>query len=208
MTQSIYFARCVGTEGPIKIGCSTDPERRVLTLSTWAPFPIEVIATIPGNYILERRVHAHFADLHSHREWFRADQRIFDAIARLKAGESLEAVIDMSAAGTIRAVGSVKRRPRTEGQRRYQSLMMKRCWAEKRALKGTGRTDLRTPRDVWDIIRKSEHEPITAGEEKRLAEFFADPLTHCVPVSVLYPLRPPPVAPTSCAEAQPIARAA
>lgn len=140
MTQYIYFARCVGMDGPIKIGCSSFPWQRVKTLSIWAPYPVELLHQMPGNYLIERRIHAYFADLHSHSEWFRVSPGLVNAIDRLKAGEPLESVIDMDATGSIRS-----ERTRTEESRARHSATMKAAWARKRE-RG----------ETWGVPRKAQ----------------------------------------------------
>lgn len=105
----IYFIKPVGEGGPIKIGCSYHPEERLLSLSTWSPFPLEVITTIPGDMKLEKNIHNCFADLHSHREWFRADQRLIDVIELLKRGTPVEEAIDLK-----KLVGNISKKNREQ----------------------------------------------------------------------------------------------
>lgn len=99
----VYFMKPVGMEGPIKIGCSEAPEERLLTLAAWSPFPLEVIATIPGNFDLEAKVHNRFAHLHSHKEWFRIGPDLRACVFRLNRGLSIEQAIDLdNATGKVR----------------------------------------------------------------------------------------------------------
>jgi len=205
MTQAVYFARCVGTVGPIKIGCSINPEERIKTLSVWAPFPVELILTVPGGYSLEHRVHSHFADLHSHREWFRAEPKLISAIDRLLAGENVEDVIDMNALGSIRK--KRRRRERTDAEKRYQSLMMRMRWAERRASHARAGADMRCPESVARIVYRSGTQEPTAAEMALVEACFASPITSCVLASTLYPRRPAPAVPVSCVEALPNASA-
>lgn len=92
----IYFLACSGMVSPIKIGCSWQPMSRIISLSTWCPFPMEILATVPGDFELERKVQNCFADLHTHREWFRPDPRLTSAIERIKAGVPLGEAIDLA----------------------------------------------------------------------------------------------------------------
>lgn len=92
----VYFIKPVGLAGPIKIGCSWLPQSRLESLSTWSPFPLEIVTTIPGRQRLEKNIHECFADLHLRREWFRADDRLLNAVERLKAGEPIDQVIDLT----------------------------------------------------------------------------------------------------------------
>ena len=40
------------------------------------PFPIEVIATIPGGYAKERELHNRFSRIRAHGEWFHATDEL------------------------------------------------------------------------------------------------------------------------------------
>lgn len=83
----VYFIRRADGEGPVKIGCSGRPESRLDTLMCWAPYPLKVATTIPGDEDLERRFHAHFKAQHSHREWFHPSAELDAVIAAVSAGE-------------------------------------------------------------------------------------------------------------------------
>lgn len=83
----VYFMRPVGAEGPVKIGCSTMVEERLRALSPWAPFPLEVVATIPGDTRLEGRFHLKFMADRVHGEWFAASAELSATIAEVAAGK-------------------------------------------------------------------------------------------------------------------------
>ena len=68
--RRVYFIKPIGMDGPIKIGCSCSPEKRRDALESWAPFPLEIIAEIAGDFELEQRFHAKFESSHERREWF------------------------------------------------------------------------------------------------------------------------------------------
>jgi len=100
----IYFIRVLRDDGPVKIGCSIYPMNRLVSLTTWCPYPLEIAATVPGDFEVERKVQNCFADLHTHREWFLPDPRLLAAIDRLKAGAALEDAIDLTdARGDVKA---------------------------------------------------------------------------------------------------------
>lgn len=82
----VYFVRRADGEGPVKIGCSQVPQDRLSALMTWSPYPLEILATLPGDETLERRFHAAFADAYSHREWFRPVPELIAMLALLRAG--------------------------------------------------------------------------------------------------------------------------
>lgn len=84
--RSIYFMKPVALAGPIKIGCSYLPNSRLVALSVWSPFELEIIASVPGDFTLERKLHNLFAESRTHREWFRPTKALLSGIAALRAG--------------------------------------------------------------------------------------------------------------------------
>lgn len=95
--KHIYFVRPVGSEGPVKIGYSALPARRLSALMTWSPYPLEIVVTIPGTPALERNIHDCLADLHTHREWFRSDPRLSRLMQDLRDGTPIEQALDLTA---------------------------------------------------------------------------------------------------------------
>lgn len=68
----VYFIQ-EGMDGPIKIGRSTDPWKRLEALQSGNPRPLRLIAaTRVGKsvHILERDLHRDFRDLHLLGEWY------------------------------------------------------------------------------------------------------------------------------------------
>lgn len=86
MNRFVYFLRPIGKEGPIKIGCSYEPKDRLSGYMAWSPVPLEIVATIPGNYTVESRFHAKFEHLHSHFEWFNVGPDLTETIEAIRAG--------------------------------------------------------------------------------------------------------------------------
>ena len=82
----VYFIRLRSMVGPVKIGWSAHPEKRVLELSEWSPYPLAVAARIPGRHREEAQFHAMFADQASHREWFHPSAKLDAVIAEIAAG--------------------------------------------------------------------------------------------------------------------------
>lgn len=82
----VYFARPIGMDGPVKIGCSGQPNARLAGLMAWSPFLLEVAAAIPGDRRLESRFHAAFRRQHSHHEWFRPSPELTATIAAVAEG--------------------------------------------------------------------------------------------------------------------------
>lgn len=86
MTRQVYFIRPVGMEGPVKIGCSYEPQSRMKALQAWSPYPLEIAAAVPGDMKLERKLHRRFAQHRSHNEWYRGHPDISAVIDTAKAG--------------------------------------------------------------------------------------------------------------------------
>lgn len=82
----VYFIKPIGMDGPIKIGCSISPDTRRRALATWSPFALEIVAEIDGDFDLERRFHALFAETHQRREWFGWSKRLAAVISAINDG--------------------------------------------------------------------------------------------------------------------------
>ncbi len=83
----IYFIRPAGKRGPIKIGCSITPEKRLASLSPFAPFPLEIMGSISGDFDDESFIHQCFAADHVHGEWFKGTPHVRKFVAKIiKAG--------------------------------------------------------------------------------------------------------------------------
>jgi len=54
--------------GPVKIGKSLDPEKRLASMQTGSPVELQLLAVIPRD--VERELHDRFSHAHSHGEWF------------------------------------------------------------------------------------------------------------------------------------------
>jgi hypothetical protein len=65
----VYFVQA-GESGPVKIGVTGNIEDRVRTMQTGSPQPLRVLATFPGGFDLEARLHRMFAPHRVHGEWF------------------------------------------------------------------------------------------------------------------------------------------
>lgn len=99
----IYFMKPVGMDGPIKIGCSYVPAKRLIALTIYSPFDLEIITVAPGSLALEKNVHECFADLHLRREWFQPAPKLVDAIEKIKGGAAVEQAINLhDRTGSIR----------------------------------------------------------------------------------------------------------
>lgn len=65
----VYFVWFTSS-GPVKIGCSTDPSRRLKELQRGTRFTLRMSGVVPGGYDLERDLHRHFSHLRVIGEWF------------------------------------------------------------------------------------------------------------------------------------------
>lgn len=88
--RQVYFAQSATGRGPIKIGCSGSPQTRVKNLYPLHAKPFRLLATIPGTYNLERRLHEMLSDYRvagygPENEWFKP-QPVKRLIREIKAG--------------------------------------------------------------------------------------------------------------------------
>lgn len=82
MTDAVvYFLRAEGVN-LIKIGCSADPERRFAELRLLSPVALHVIGIVGGGFQRERELHAQFAHLNSHGEWYFAAPELLSFACR------------------------------------------------------------------------------------------------------------------------------
>jgi hypothetical protein len=161
----VYFIKPIGADGPVKIGCSARPENRLETLMVWAPVPLEVVVTIPGDFQLEQNIHECLADLHSHHEWFHASPKITAIMDGLLAGKAIGELIDLSA-----TVGSI-RPPRVgwrEHTRAYMGLFHRCRHAAKRLGYGTV---YGIPSDITALLDAARERLLTPTEREKVEAF-------------------------------------
>jgi hypothetical protein len=149
--------------GPIKIGCSRWPEKRLATFQVWSPEVLEIVVSVPGTFDDERNLHCRFSAYRLHSEWFEAapavlavvaktaatgalppqmaNDRTVRIIARFNSGETMQAIADdygitrQRIEQILRESGQEKRGHRT-GRRAPAWLKLD----EVRALAASGRT--------------------------------------------------------------------
>ncbi|WP_103729011.1 GIY-YIG nuclease family protein [Novosphingobium sp. HII-3] len=85
----VYFA---GALDKIKIGCSVRPVARIAAVGEWIPYPVTILATMPGTFALEAALHRMFAEEWSHGEWFHASARLLSFVEDVKAGRPVEII--------------------------------------------------------------------------------------------------------------------
>mgnify|MGYP000966255174 CR=1 FL=1 len=66
----IYFVTCDRPDFPIKIGWATDTDKRIAGLQGGLPYPVLLLATVPGTVETERRYHIGFSAHRLEGEWF------------------------------------------------------------------------------------------------------------------------------------------
>lgn len=85
----VYFVLCGEF---IKVGFSSNPYKRLSSMQTGSPFPLVMLADIPGSKDDEQEIHRMFPDLHVRGEWFRDDPRIRSFIASTRVDRRLRRV--------------------------------------------------------------------------------------------------------------------
>lgn len=88
----VYFVRRADGTGPIKIGCSAYLENRVKSLCYTTQQELVVLATAPGSFREEGRLHRQFADARVDGEWFEPNAELMAAIAFVTANNRLPPV--------------------------------------------------------------------------------------------------------------------
>jgi hypothetical protein len=115
--KKVYFLRAIGTDGPVKIGCSDDPVERLKVFGSLSPYPLEILVMIDGSRELEWNIHDCFYDQHSHHEWFLPSPRLSWFIKKLQNGIPVHEAIDLSdrrgsVLGKVSAGRAMRRRAR------------------------------------------------------------------------------------------------
>lgn len=84
MTQSyVYFIRA-GLSGPVKIGYSKNPFRRLIELQSGNADKLRLLAIHPGGAGLEKSLHRYFADCRALNEWFDPTDEMLDLIDNVR----------------------------------------------------------------------------------------------------------------------------
>lgn len=78
--SGVYFIR---SGEAVKIGVSINVPLRTTVLATGSPWPVDLLAVMPGDRAAEKRLHRRFAHLRLKGEWFRAEPELLDFIATL-----------------------------------------------------------------------------------------------------------------------------
>lgn len=82
MTGTVYF---ISNSVAIKIGFTTDLQKRLATLSCGSSYPLEVVCAIEGTHRHERAIHHDLSAFRLNGEWFRDCREVRCAIEQYKA---------------------------------------------------------------------------------------------------------------------------
>ena len=184
----VYFIKPVGLDGPIKIGSSDVPLRRLEDLMVWSPFPLELIGKTPGSTTDEFFLHTCFSDSHFHHEWFHFTPALRHAIDKMLASSINDVRGSLTPKGAIRKPRGPKP-PKTESQKLEEQYAARIIAAEKSVkniVRGTGPTlqpyDVRKIMTAWHGNTCRRIEPIhpTSAEIARLEEYLSNPKVHSV----------------------------
>lgn len=183
--KHIYFIKPIGMDGPIKIGCSDKPAKRLITLAAWSPFELELIGSVPGTFSDESRLHRRFSDLHTRKEWFMSSPLLRQTIERVLAGEPIAAVCkDLKEKKSIKGQKRPVRTPDRELFLKYGHRVraaLSSVWRSGEHVRHYQPADIGMIMHNWRCDRMIGHEPITPTPEQfaRLEEFIANPFPYC-----------------------------
>jgi hypothetical protein len=90
--SSVYYIRCAGAAGLIKIGTAVDPRKRLSQLQTGSGETLTLLAVEPGGLDVERRRHRQFRAYRVRGEWFRAEPALLRHIEAVKAGATMATI--------------------------------------------------------------------------------------------------------------------
>lgn len=183
--KHIYFIRPVGMDGPIKIGCSSTPEKRLAALAPWSPFPLEMVGSIPGDFGDERTIHRAFAHLHTHREWFLSSPELREFIkAALESNSLVAARKTLVPKGVVRKTTRVVRSQEHEAFLKLQTLVRQ---AERDLRSKDEHGNWSVPRDIAKIISKWSADVYRgtgfapeSNDLARVREYLNNPAAHSV----------------------------
>lgn len=82
----LYFVRAADGVGPVKIGRSASPQKRLNGINTGSPHRLVIAAIAEGWGDYERRFHAMFSGARMHREWFAPTPEMDATISAINTG--------------------------------------------------------------------------------------------------------------------------
>ena len=88
----IYYLQ-QGDSGPIKIGYSAYPFKRMRQLQTANSVSLKLLLIVEGTKGLERRLHRQFSHLRIQSEWFSPSSELMSYISNIKTYVHLEQLL-------------------------------------------------------------------------------------------------------------------
>lgn len=104
----VYFIQ-VGADGPIKIGHSENPRKRLSMLQGSHFERLHLLGLTPGNRLTEERIQQALSAHRLAREWFRPDPAVIAAIEQPLTGEVARLDLALEAREHLRLAISVLR---------------------------------------------------------------------------------------------------
>lgn len=80
----VYFIKRGVRRGPIKIGFSAKPKKRLAQLQTSHPDQLILLGTVPGTPSLEQEIHQRFKHIRLGGEWFSPTAELTDFILQVR----------------------------------------------------------------------------------------------------------------------------
>lgn len=74
----VYFLQSNGDGGPVKIGVTTDPLKRLAALRSANAYEVNLLSLYRGRVEEEQYLHRVFADQCAHHEWFFPDDKLLE----------------------------------------------------------------------------------------------------------------------------------
>lgn len=92
--QTVYALRAKKDEfAPVKFGTTTNLTNRLRGIMTGSPYPLAVLAEVPGGVVLERAIHKLLAPWRSNLEWFCGPDGECTTFARQLKSESFRRLL-------------------------------------------------------------------------------------------------------------------
>ena len=128
---SIYFLRVKG-DGPVKIGASKKPIKRLTQMQTWCPLELELICEVPATFFLEGVLHLLYKDFRIRGEWYETNSYLTELIAYVTEHKALPERIKEIAANRWASIQEAEREAAKRAEQRRGYLTVHREYAPPR----------------------------------------------------------------------------
>lgn len=78
----VYFISCDQPDYPIKVGSTTNVEKRLAQIQNACPWPLRVLAVAAGGSSVEREIHRAFREDRLSGEWFKRTNGLMEIISK------------------------------------------------------------------------------------------------------------------------------